>query len=95
MPPSKAARGGQDDSKIDNLPTAKEKNGSGGGTKMRRVASSAGSNLREVTNASSTATAIATVPDAAANAQEASAPGVGGASTFRSDFCSSSSRCTR
>lgn len=76
MPPSKAARGGQDDSKIDNIPTGKEKNGSGGGTKMRRVASAAGSNLREVTNASSTATAVAAAPDAAANAQEASAPGL-------------------
>ncbi|KAH6856801.1 hypothetical protein B0I37DRAFT_351830 [Chaetomium sp. MPI-CAGE-AT-0009] len=75
MPPSKAARGGQDDSKID-TPTAKEKNGSSGGSKMRRVASSAGSNLREVTNASSTATAVAATPDAAANAQEANPPGL-------------------
>jgi len=76
MPPSKAARGGQDDSKID-TPSAREKNGSGGGTKMRRVASSAGSNLREVTNASSTTTAAAAAaPDSTINAQEANAPGL-------------------
>jgi hypothetical protein len=47
MAPSKAARSGQDDSKAD-TPTTKERNG-GGGTKMRRVASAAGSNLRDVT----------------------------------------------
>ncbi|KAH6635557.1 hypothetical protein B0J18DRAFT_407068 [Chaetomium sp. MPI-SDFR-AT-0129] len=77
MPPSKAARGGQDDHKADG-PTGKEKNGNTGGSKMRRVASSAGSNLREVTNASST-TAPTTViaPDSTTtNTQETSAPGL-------------------
>ncbi|AEO55470.1 hypothetical protein MYCTH_2086765 [Thermothelomyces thermophilus ATCC 42464] len=74
MPPSKAARGGQDDSKTDTQST-KDKNGSGGGTKMRRVASNAGSNLREVTNANATTTAAA-APDSTANTQEASTPGL-------------------
>ncbi|KAK3306590.1 uncharacterized protein B0T15DRAFT_146050 [Chaetomium strumarium] len=77
MAPSKAARSGQDDPKADNA-SAKEKNGSStgaqAGTKMRRVASNAGSNLREVTNASAVnATATA---DSTANAPEANTPGV-------------------
>jgi hypothetical protein len=77
MAPSKAARSGQDDPKTD-AATSKEKNGGGGGSKMRRVASSAGSNLREVTNASApTNAAAATASDTAANTQEASTPGVG------------------
>jgi hypothetical protein len=85
MAPSKAARSGQDDSKND-AATSKEKNGSGGGSKMRRVASSAGSNLREVTNASATTNAAAaTASDSTPNTQEASTPGVG----------SSSGHCTR
>ncbi|KAL2147792.1 hypothetical protein VTI28DRAFT_5564 [Corynascus sepedonium] len=74
MPPSKAARAGQDDSKAD-IQSTKEKNGSSGGTKMRRVASSTGSNLREVTNASST-TIAGTAPNSTANTQEASTPGL-------------------
>lgn len=79
MPPSKAARGGQDDHKADG-PTGKEKNGNAGGSKMRRVASSAGSNLREVTNASSTtATNTIVAPDSTTtNTQETSTPGVSG-----------------
>ncbi|KAK4233649.1 hypothetical protein C8A03DRAFT_19312 [Achaetomium macrosporum] len=77
MAPSKTARGGQDDPKADNA-INKEKNGSGTGTqtgtKMRRVASSAGSNLREVTNASAVnATAAA---DSTANAPDANTPGL-------------------
>ncbi|KAK4156846.1 hypothetical protein C8A00DRAFT_30284 [Chaetomidium leptoderma] len=78
MPPPKAARGGQDDSKT-NTPTSKEKNGNGAGSKMRRVASSAGSNLREVTNASSAnavAAAVAAAPESTANAQDTSTPGL-------------------
>lgn len=78
MPPPKAARGGQDDSKAD---TPKEKNGSGSAAqsngKMRRVASSAGSNLREVANANAAKAAAAPAePGAAAVAQEATTPGV-------------------
>ena len=54
MPP-KASRNGHDDSKSE-TPNSKEKNGHAASNsvsngKMRRVASSAGSNLREVTNA--------------------------------------------
>ncbi|KAK4103790.1 hypothetical protein N658DRAFT_421060 [Parathielavia hyrcaniae] len=76
MAPSKAARSGQDDSKAD-IATPKERNGVAGGSKMRRVASTAGSNLREVTNASSaTNTAVATAPDSTANTQEATTPGL-------------------
>ena len=100
MAPSKAARSGQDDSKAD-APILKEKNGGGTGThastKMRRVASSAGSNLREVTNASATsaivaaavaaaaAAAAAPVPDTTANTHETSTPGV---SSLFLDFAS-------
>lgn len=80
MPPAKAARGGQDDSKADT--PAKEKNGSGAGSngKMRRVASSAGTNLREVANANATnaaAAAAAAAAKSAAGTQEATTPGVG------------------
>ncbi|KAL2016650.1 hypothetical protein VTK56DRAFT_3230 [Thermocarpiscus australiensis] len=79
MAPTKAARGGQDDSKADS-PVLKEKNGGSAGSqsngKMRRVASSAGSNLREVTNASATNTAMtAAAAGSTASAQEAGAAG--------------------
>ena len=51
----KSSRNGHDDSKSE-IPNSKEKNGHAASNsvsngKMRRVASSAGSNLREVTNA--------------------------------------------
>lgn len=81
MPPAKAARGGQDDSKADN-PITKEKNGSGTGSngKMRRVASSAGTNLREVASTNATNAAAAAAAAAAANsaagANDANTPGV-------------------
>lgn len=81
MAPAKAARSGQDDSKADN-PASKEKNGSGAGSqsngKMRRVASSAGSSLREIasTNATNAAAAAAAAAAATSGAQEANTPGV-------------------
>ncbi len=55
MAPSKSSRNGHDDSKAE-TPSSKEKNGHSASNassngKMRRVASSAGSNLREVTSA--------------------------------------------
>ncbi|CAI0655692.1 unnamed protein product [Colletotrichum noveboracense] len=56
-----------DDSKAEG-PTTKEKHSSGSGShtngKMRRVASSTGSNLREVTNASAAAEAVPTKQEA-------------------------------
>ncbi|KAK3687521.1 hypothetical protein B0T22DRAFT_457404 [Podospora appendiculata] len=76
MAPAKSARNGQDDSKSE-TPNPKEKNGHAhvqqSNGKLRRVASSTGSNLREVTTA-----ATAPVPPAstAAAAQEASNPGL-------------------
>jgi hypothetical protein len=77
MAPSKAARSGQDDPKGDNA-TVKDKHasstGAQTGTKMRRVTSNAGSNLREVTNASAVKAAAAA--DSTANAPEANTPGV-------------------
>ncbi|KAK0630641.1 hypothetical protein B0T17DRAFT_590088 [Bombardia bombarda] len=73
MAPAKAARNGQDDSKSD-TPNPKEKNGHGAAHqsngKMRRVASSAGSNLREVTNAAA-ATAAASSSGATPSASSA------------------------
>ncbi|KAL2127471.1 hypothetical protein VTI74DRAFT_10682 [Chaetomium olivicolor] len=78
MPP-KAARSGHDDSKTD-TPNSKDKHASGTGSqsngKMRRVASSAGSNLREVTNASATNAAAAGATDSTASTQEANTPGL-------------------
>ncbi|KXX75126.1 hypothetical protein MMYC01_208005 [Madurella mycetomatis] len=75
MAPAKTARGGQDDSKTD---TSKEKTGIGAAQsngKMRRVASSAGSNLREVTNANTTKTAaVSAAPGSTAITQEAATP---------------------
>ncbi|ETS82577.1 hypothetical protein PFICI_04453 [Pestalotiopsis fici W106-1] len=69
MPPAKS-RANQDDSKSD-APSTKEKNGTGskdnhtnGGTKLRRVASSAGSNLKEVATVNGHS-AVATTPAAA------------------------------
>lgn len=64
MPPAKSARNGQDDPKTE-TPTPKEKNGHHSAVhqsngKLRRVASSTGSNLREVTSAS----AVNTTPSA-------------------------------
>ncbi|KAK3324161.1 hypothetical protein B0T19DRAFT_427909 [Cercophora scortea] len=78
MAPAKSARNGQDDSKSE-TPNPKEKNGHAhvqqSNGKLRRVASSTGSNLREVTTAT---TATAPVPPAstAAATQEASNPGL-------------------
>ncbi|KAK5657731.1 hypothetical protein OQA88_2804 [Cercophora sp. LCS_1] len=70
MAPNKSSRNGngQDDPKPE-TPSAKEKNGTSnthqGNGKLRRVASSTGSNLREVTNSSAGAAAAPT-PTAAA-----------------------------
>ncbi|GAB1318759.1 Histone deacetylase complex subunit SAP30 Sin3 binding domain-containing protein [Madurella fahalii] len=79
MAPAKTARGGQDDSKTDSPKDSKtgigatQSNG-----KMRRVASSAGSNLREVTNANAAKPAAAPVASGAtaSTQEEASAPGL-------------------
>jgi histone deacetylase complex subunit SAP30 len=77
MPPAKS-RANHDDSKSD-APSTKEKNGTGskenhtnGGTKLRRVASSAGSNLKEVATINGHS-AVATTPAAP---QPALPPGV-------------------
>ncbi|KAF9881948.1 hypothetical protein CkaCkLH20_01094 [Colletotrichum karsti] len=72
MPP-KSSKAGQDDSKAEST-TTKEKHSSGSGShhtngKMRRVASSTGSNLREVTNANA-------VADAAPTKSEPQNPGI-------------------
>jgi len=85
MAPAKSSRNGQDESKPE-TPHSKEKNGTSGAHqsngKMRRVASSAGSNLREATtnaannasgNAGATAGSVTTLNGAS---QEASVPGV-------------------
>ncbi|KAK4193564.1 hypothetical protein QBC35DRAFT_378 [Podospora australis] len=77
MPPAKAARGGgHDDSKSD-TPNTREKNGgphhSNG--KMRRVASSTGSNLREVTNASSS-NGPTSAPASGTTTQQTPVPGL-------------------
>ncbi|KAK4165234.1 hypothetical protein QBC43DRAFT_35973 [Cladorrhinum sp. PSN259] len=83
MPP-KASRGGggQDDPKAD-TPNSKEKNGHAAGShqsngKMRRVASSTGSNLREVTNASTAILATTATGSAGLTiaAQETTTPGL-------------------
>ncbi|KAL0944286.1 uncharacterized protein CTRU02_202173 [Colletotrichum truncatum] len=63
MAPAKSSKAGHDDSKAEGTNT-KEKHSSGSGShhsngKLRRVASSTGSNLREVTNASA---AVDTTP---------------------------------
>lgn len=80
MPP-KAARNGHDDPKAE-TPTSKEKNGNSGSYqsngKLRRVASSTGSNLREVTSVgagTATTSAPTSAPGAASN-QETPNPGV-------------------
>ncbi|KAK4112119.1 hypothetical protein N656DRAFT_798468 [Canariomyces notabilis] len=80
MAPPKTARSGQDDSRPD-ASTPKEKNGSGATTqsngKMRRVASSAGSNLREVTNANATKNAAApTATTTTGSVPEPASPGL-------------------
>src|SRR5207253_214081 len=82
MAPSKASRTGQDDAKQEN-PHTKEKNGATNthqsNGKMRRVVSSAGSNLRDAITSNAGAAAVAaststSVPNGAA--QEAGNPGV-------------------
>ena len=60
MPPAKSVRNGHDDPKAE-TPNPKEKNGHHAGVhqsngKLRRVASSTGSNLREVTSANAVTT---------------------------------------
>lgn len=81
MPP-KASKAAQDDSKSE-TPNAKEKNGATGthhaNGKMRRVASSAGTNARDTANGGAVAPAAstaATSSSAAAAGQEATAPGL-------------------
>lgn len=84
MAPPKSSRNGQDDTKPE-TPHSKEKNGTSGthqsNGKMRRVASSAGSNLREATtnaanNASGNAGATASASTLNGASQETSVPGV-------------------
>ncbi|KAL2120438.1 hypothetical protein VTJ04DRAFT_4465 [Mycothermus thermophilus] len=76
MAPPKAGRNGQDDSKTGTPPPPKEKATGGGGTKMRRVASNAGSNLREATQQPPTSAPAPAADATAAGSQEASAPGL-------------------
>ncbi|KAK3944897.1 hypothetical protein QBC46DRAFT_147718 [Diplogelasinospora grovesii] len=79
MAPAKASRNGQEDSKSE-TPNGKDKNGlsavhqSNG--KLRRVASSNGSNLREVTNAGAATAAVPPTPTPATTVQEPSNPGL-------------------
>lgn len=82
MAPAKASRTAHDESKSETL-NLKEKNGAAGthqsNGKMRRVASSAGSNLREVINNAPSAAATIAVPSAStatAPGQEANNPGL-------------------
>ncbi|KAK0718147.1 hypothetical protein B0T26DRAFT_648258 [Lasiosphaeria miniovina] len=84
MAPAKSARNGQDDSKTE-TPNPKEKNGASGSHhsngKIRRVASSQGTSLRETANAGAAAAATALMasaaaPAPAAAAQEAINPGL-------------------
>ncbi|KAK0714964.1 hypothetical protein B0H67DRAFT_489325 [Lasiosphaeris hirsuta] len=80
MAPAKASRAVHDESKSE-TPNAKEKNGITGthqsNGKMRRVASSAGSNLREVTNNGAAVTIVEPpAPTATAPGQEANNPGL-------------------
>ncbi|KAK3390525.1 hypothetical protein B0H63DRAFT_465899 [Podospora didyma] len=82
MAPAKAARNGHDDAKSE-TPNSKEKNGAGvhqSNGKLRRVASSTGTNLREMANAGAAAAASALMASAAGSGaavvQEASNPGL-------------------
>lgn len=82
MAPAKAARNGAHDDSKSETPNTKEKNGGAGAHhsngKLRRVASSSGSNLREVTNAGAIAGPTSAPSGAAASSeQQAVNPGVG------------------
>ncbi|KAK1836620.1 hypothetical protein QBC39DRAFT_89240 [Podospora conica] len=81
MAPAKAARNGAHDDGKSETPNAKEKNGGAGAHhsngKLRRVASSTGSNLREVTNAGALAGPTSAPSGAAASSeQQAVNPGL-------------------
>lgn len=81
MAPAKAARNGAHDDSKSETPNTKEKNGGAGAHhsngKLRRVASSTGSNLREVTNAGAIAgPTLAPSGAAASSEQQAVNPGV-------------------
>jgi len=82
MAPAKAARNGAHDDSKTETPSTKEKNGGAGAHhsngKLRRVASSTGSNLREVTNAGAIPGPTSAPSGAAASSeQQAVNPGVG------------------
>lgn len=88
MAPAKAARNGAHDDSKSETPNTKEKNGGAGAHsngKLRRVASSTGSNLREVTNAGAIAGPTSAPSGAAASSeQQAVNPGVGHAPSLTS-----------
>ena len=84
MAPAKARNGGAHDDSKPETPSAKEKNGGAhhSNGKLRRVASSTGSNLREVTNAGASAGPTSAPSGTAAGSdQQAVNPGVSHALT--------------